>query len=326
MDDAHGWGPALKYTVWMLFKYPELAQLFRRGNDHLTGDEAVLLAAWRQEATRIGRFRSGEAPAKLAALLDRAAFYLKTKRAELAAVCACRVSCPEFGYRDAPQIDRDLYDALRALSRTAGPEVMLSDRVAVDLIESMTGRQYVFGGKSERVQPGITRAKKRLESRGYLTIKHLPGSRTTVYCLLLQGSTPATDNCLVAVAGEDLADTRPELSEQDKAVKEESESWQHAKKPWEPGRALLVVQARLGEFGEASVRHDAQVSAQWAHVRAMRGRVPLPAVRHLSSTDSAVAHDMGARRDRHTDFSEVTGGELPGIRIKEYYDAAAGGG
>lgn len=265
MADDSGWGDALTLTIRALYLNPRLPWMLHCGTiDVLTDEQIEAVKRWRGEAARL-LGRSRHLDEQLDALLDSAARWLESGQGELAATYACRTSCPEFRWKRMPQSDRDLYAAVMALSRTAGPEVMLTDRVAVDLIESMTGRRYV-SGNGRRQQPWITRPKRRLESRGYVTIGFMPGSRTTLYRAVQQGTyAPHPHKCPVALAGGTAGpDSRPVLSEQDWQVFMLSRVERRNGAVWEPGKALAAVR----ELAAAEMRRAEQQEASAAAVNA----------------------------------------------------------
>lgn len=304
---SDGWGDALSLTVRTLYLHLELPRWRYSRVDDLTDEQAEAFVEWRKKATYLLGY-TRHLDDQLARLLDCAEERLEAVQGDLAAAWACRTCCPESGWQDAPQCARDLYAAVMALGRTAGPEVLLSDRAAVDLIESMTGRRWVFGEN----RPGITRAKRWLESRGYFTIKTMKGSRTTVYCSVLQGTLPEDHKCLVAVAP-DVPDSRPVLGELDVLAFRVSVDWLKAKRDWVPGRAVAEARSELEErqrlAEEREERDTALELLDWLL------EPPEPAIRYVRSADSAGARDGGmAAAEPDTGFDELLD---PGTRRRD---------
>lgn len=299
MADGGTWGDALTLTIRTLYLNPALPWMLHCASmDILTDEQVGAVRGWRREASRLLGY-SRHLDKQLDALLDCAARYLESQQDELGARWSCRTSCPEFGWERMPQSDRDLYAAVMALSRTAGPEVMLTDRVAVDLIESMTGRRYV-SGTGRRQQPWITRPKRRLESRGYFTIGFMPGSRTTLYRVVQQGIIAAQHKCPVALGG-DRADSRPQMSEQDERVFWLSRAERRNGVVWQPGRAVAEVRSRLEQ-------QAARDSESWP--------APWPLVPWL----------LDARREADTDFSGLADDGEAGDGIRRRGDEAPSAG
>lgn len=291
MADDSGWGDALTATIKILARHPALPQWRRTSLGALTDEQARTVLAWRSQASRLLGY-SRHLDEQLDKLLDSAARHLETQQAQWAAHWAAITSAS--WWEDAPQCDRDLFAAITALSRTAGLEVMLTDRVAVDLIESMTGRCWVFG----KDRPGITRAKRRLQKRGCFTIRFMPGSKTTIYCLVLQGFIPVEAHTSPVALAEAAADTRPLMAEQDERVVLHSRTWLREGRKWVPGRAVAVVRSLLEEHAEAETRQLASIAGLEKLL------------------------DPGT----DTDFSMLAGGDVapdPGNRRRD--DAAAGG-
>ena len=205
---SDGWGDALSFTVREFYLHPDLPRWRRSSIDVLTDEQAEVVLRWRKEAAGLLAY-TRHLDDQLVKLLDCAEAHLESVQGELAAAYACRMSCPEFRYGSLSQRGRDLHAAVAALSRTAGPRVLLSDRVAADLIESMTGRQYAWGDRA-----AITSAKRELSGHGIAVIGQYGSSRTTEYCLLLsshtQGTIAGNHKCLVCSAP-GVPDSRPEL-------------------------------------------------------------------------------------------------------------------
>jgi len=246
---------ALSITIRTLYLHPELRWWYRSGSDTLMDGQAEMVSRWRVAVRDLGRPKARTVNEYLTGLLETAQRHLEAAQDALEARWAEVTSGAASGWQDAPQAARDLYAAVMARSREAGPEVLLSDRVAVDLIESMTGRRYMFGRR-----PGLTRAKRWLTEHGYLTTKS-GRLRTTIYCLLTQGIYPPVGQCLVSVG--QVSPGRPGMSEQDRAVVRQSVADLEAKR-WEPGRALTAVredaadraarEAAIPSFGELMTR------------------------------------------------------------------------
>lgn len=233
-------GEALRYTIRTLYQYPDLPKWHWLTSADLIDTEAKVLNEWRQETRRLGKPKARHVTRFRNELLEAAERYQEAQAAALDTRWGEVLPVME----EAPQRTTDLCLAVFALSRHQGPEVLLTDRVAVDLIESMTGRRWVFG----QDRPGITRAKRWLESRDICTLAFMPGSTSTVYQVLgIQG--------FIAAEGQKPCSTsRPVLSDRDLMVRAWSRDSLKAGEKWVPGRAVLVVDGRLARDAEESAR------------------------------------------------------------------------
>jgi hypothetical protein len=235
-------GEALSYTIRMLYLHPGLPKWHQLASGaDLADTEARVLDEWRRETGRLGKPKARHATRFRNGLLEAAERYLEAAQAALDARWGEVLPTLE----EAPQRAIDMCTAVFALSRHQGPEVLLTDRVAVDVIESMTGRRWLMGDR-----PGITRGKRWLVSRDICTLAFMPGSTSTVYCLLTQGITPTEGQCPVSLP----AGVRPLLSERDLMVRAWSRASLKAGEKWQPGQAVAVVDAALARDADEDAR------------------------------------------------------------------------